>query len=55
MSNNVEEEVIAAAGRGTVHREDGPSTTMTHMPIQEALDGSPVEWMEHVSDEQYGV
>jgi quercetin dioxygenase-like cupin family protein len=26
---------------------------MTHIAIQEALNGSPVEWMEQVSDEQY--
>jgi len=30
-----------------------PSTAMTHIAIQEALDGKAVEWMEHVSDEQY--
>jgi quercetin dioxygenase-like cupin family protein len=30
-----------------------PTTAMTHIAIQEALDGKPVEWMEHVSDEQY--
>jgi quercetin dioxygenase-like cupin family protein len=28
-------------------------TAMTHIAIQEALDGKVVEWMEHVSDEQY--
>jgi quercetin dioxygenase-like cupin family protein len=32
-----------------------PTTAMTHIAIQEALDGKAVEWMEHVSDEQYGV
>jgi hypothetical protein len=26
---------------------------MTHVAIQEALDGNAVEWMEHVGDEQY--
>jgi len=26
---------------------------MTHIAIQEALDGKAVDWMEHVSDEQY--
>ena len=31
-----------------------PTTAMTHIAIQEALDGKPVEWMEHVTDEQYG-
>jgi len=27
---------------------------MTHIAIQEALDGKVVEWMEKVSDEEYG-
>lgn len=30
-----------------------PTTSMTHIAIQEKLDGSTVEWMEKVSDEQY--
>jgi quercetin dioxygenase-like cupin family protein len=30
-----------------------PTTAMTHIAIQEYLDGKPVEWLEHVSDEQY--
>ena len=30
-----------------------PTTAMTHIAIQEALDGKVVEWMENVSDEQY--
>ena len=30
-----------------------PTTAMTHIAIQEQLDGKVVEWMEHVSDEQY--
>jgi len=30
-----------------------PATAMTHIAIQESLDGKAVEWMEHVSDEQY--
>ena len=30
-----------------------PTTAMTHIAVHEYLDGSPVEWMEHVSDEQY--
>lgn len=30
-----------------------PATAMTHIAIQEALDGKVVEWMEHVSDDQY--
>lgn len=30
-----------------------PTTAMTHIAIQEVLDGSPVTWMEQVSDKQY--
>ena len=30
-----------------------PTTAMTHIAIQEGLDGKLVDWMEHVSDEQY--
>jgi quercetin dioxygenase-like cupin family protein len=29
------------------------TTAMTHMAIQEQLDGKTVDWMEKVSDEQY--
>ena len=31
-----------------------PTTAMTHIAIQEALDGKVVDWMEKVSDGQYG-
>ena len=31
-----------------------PATAMTHVAIAEALDGTPVTWMEKVSDQQYG-
>ena len=31
-----------------------PATAMTHIAIQETQDGKAVEWLEHVSDEQYG-
>jgi quercetin dioxygenase-like cupin family protein len=31
-----------------------PTAAMSHIAIQEALEGKVVEWMEHVSDEQYG-
>jgi quercetin dioxygenase-like cupin family protein len=31
----------------------GPGTAMSHIAIQEALDGKVVEWMEQVSDQQY--
>ena len=30
-----------------------PDTAVTHIAIQETLDGSNVDWMEKVSDEQY--
>ena len=30
-----------------------PTTAVTHIAIQERLDGKAVDWMEHVSDEQY--
>ncbi len=31
-----------------------PTTAMTHLAIQEALHGKAVEWLEHVSDAEYG-
>jgi quercetin dioxygenase-like cupin family protein len=30
-----------------------PTTAMQHLAVAESLDGKAVEWMEHVSDEQY--
>ena len=30
-----------------------PTTAMSHIAIQEKLNGSPVDWMERVSDEEY--
>jgi quercetin dioxygenase-like cupin family protein len=30
-----------------------PTTALTHIAIQEYLDGKAVEWLEKVSDEQY--
>jgi quercetin dioxygenase-like cupin family protein len=30
-----------------------PTTAMTHLAVQEHLDGKAVEWLEQVSDEQY--
>jgi quercetin dioxygenase-like cupin family protein len=29
------------------------ATAMTHIAIQEQLDGKAVDWLEHVSDDQY--
>ena len=31
-----------------------PTTAMSHISIQEALDGETADWLEHVTDEQYG-
>src|SRR6195952_1432991 len=31
-----------------------PSPAMSHIAIQEKLNGSPVDWLEQVSDAQYG-
>ena len=60
---------VVTAGLGWAQREGGPieeirpgekhwhgatpTTAMTHVAIQERLNGSPVDWMEKVSDEQY--
>jgi quercetin dioxygenase-like cupin family protein len=30
-----------------------PASTMVHIALQEALNGSVVEWLEHVTDAQY--
>ncbi|NGN41213.1 cupin domain-containing protein [Mesorhizobium sp. CGMCC 1.15528] len=32
----------------------GPNTAMSHIAMQEALDGVTADWLEKVSDEQYG-
>lgn len=32
-----------------------PTTAMSHIAIQEKQDGSPVTWMEQVTDEQYAL
>ncbi|HEV7478913.1 MAG TPA: cupin domain-containing protein, partial [Roseiarcus sp.] len=44
--------VVFAPGEKHWHGA-APTTAMTHIAIQEALDGKAVEWMEQVSDEQY--
>ncbi len=31
-----------------------PTTSMTHIAIQEQLDGTTADWFEQVSEEQYG-
>lgn len=39
---------------GEKHWHGGaPATAMTHIAIQERLDGKSVDWLEHVTDEQY--
>jgi quercetin dioxygenase-like cupin family protein len=39
---------------GEKHWHGGTATTaMTHIAIQEQLDGKAVDWLEHVSDDQY--
>jgi quercetin dioxygenase-like cupin family protein len=30
-----------------------PTTALTHIAIQEALNGKPVDWLERVTEEQY--
>lgn len=32
-----------------------PTTAMTHIALQEVKDGKVVDWLEHVSDAEYGV
>jgi quercetin dioxygenase-like cupin family protein len=44
--------VVFAPGEKHWHGA-APTTAITHIAIQEALDGKAVEWMEKVSDEQY--
>jgi len=41
---------------GERHWHGATATTgMTHLAIQEALDGKTVDWMDHVTDEEYGI
>jgi quercetin dioxygenase-like cupin family protein len=44
--------VIIAPGEKHWHGA-APTTAMTHIAIQESLDGRNVDWLEKVSDEQY--
>ncbi|UOM35014.1 cupin domain-containing protein [Acuticoccus sp. I52.16.1] len=32
----------------------GPNSMMTHISMQEGVGGNVVEWLEHVTDEEYG-
>jgi len=46
---------VRAQAMWSKHWHGGTATTaMAHIAVQEALDGKAVEWMEHVTDEQYG-
>lgn len=45
---------VAWFAPGEKHWHGATSTTaMTHIAIQERLNGKVVDWMEHVTDEQY--
>jgi quercetin dioxygenase-like cupin family protein len=46
-------DVIWCASREKHWHGATPTTAMTHIAIQEQIDGKVVEWMEKVSDEQY--
>ena len=39
-------------GNGENHAAS-PTSAMTHVAIQEALNGKAVDWMEKVTDEEY--
>ena len=42
------------AGPNVAHWHGATATTaMTHIAVQEKLNGKPVDWMEKVTDEQY--
>jgi len=44
--------VIIAANERHWHGAT-PTTSLTHIALQEAVNGKVVEWMEHVTDEEY--
>lgn len=45
---------VVSFAPGEKHWHGASATTaMSHIAVQEARDGSPVEWMEEVTDEQY--
>jgi hypothetical protein len=43
----------ASLKRLAEHFSGAPTTAMTHIAIQELLDGKSVEWLEKVTDDQY--
>jgi quercetin dioxygenase-like cupin family protein len=44
--------IVIAPGEKHWHGA-APTTAMTHIAIQESLDGKNVDWLEQVTDEQY--
>jgi quercetin dioxygenase-like cupin family protein len=46
-------DVISCPANGKHWHDATRTTAMTHIAIQEALDGKVVEWMEKVTDEEY--
>jgi quercetin dioxygenase-like cupin family protein len=45
---------VVSFAPGEKHWHGATATTaMTHMAIQERLDGRTVDWLEHVSDDEY--
>ena len=47
-------DVVQFAPNETHWHGAAPTTAVTHIAIQEALDGKAVDWMEKVTDEEYG-
>lgn len=45
---------VVSIPAGVTHWHGAASTTaLTHIALQEALDGKNVDWLDHVTDEQY--
>ena len=44
---------LDSAGREALAWRRARRTAMVHVAMQEALDGKHVDWLEHVTDEQY--
>ena len=46
---------VVSIAPGERHWHGGsPATAMCHLAVQEALEGTVVEWLEHVSGAEYG-
>lgn len=45
--------IVIAPGEKHWHGAS-PNTALTHVAVQEKLDGKAADWLEKVSDEQYG-